>query len=143
MATMYDKILNFAGGPRTGGSKLPPRSKTTPQALTPQNVIDPNTGEFIGGVNDPGRSRPLGDGSTVNPAGTVMGDGTTIGAGGKPAPADQEDPITTQEKARRQIQQELDTQEKKRPRGRAANILTGGTGLLTEPSIARRTLLGA
>jgi hypothetical protein len=51
-------------------------------------------------------------------------------------------PIADSERARQQLQQELDTEENKRKKGRLSTIITGSTGLLDEASIARRTLLG-
>lgn len=44
--------------------------------------------------------------------------------------------------AQKQLQQETDDVEKRRKRGIGANLLTGGTGLLSSPNTARRSLMG-
>jgi hypothetical protein len=50
--------------------------------------------------------------------------------------------LTSDEKSRRQLEQERISMEKKRIRGRASTLYTGGSGLLDVPTTSRRSLMG-
>lgn len=102
----------------------------------------------MGGANPYNSDAPGYSSSPSNPAGNAGG-GVSAEAPGfvlpktpvdapsaAPAALNAEDPAVV-------AARDAATAEAQRPKGRAANVLTGGAGLLSSPSLARRTLLGS
>lgn len=89
---------------------------------------------MFGGVKIPTQGGQVDVGVPGNPILNV--EQTAAAMTPPPSPLNPEDPavVATRDAA---------TAESLRPKGRAANMLTGGSGLLSSPSLARRTLLGS
>lgn len=125
--TMYQRIQELAkqgkpksntgtfDGSQDSGAQVPGRG-TKPKELTAGDTVRGNLGGALGG----------------------MSASTTPDASAGPGVL-QVDPA---KKAASELQQQLDDQEKKRPRGRAATLLTGSAGLLSSPNVSRRSLMG-
>lgn len=120
------------------------------QQLAQQGRPASNTGTFDGSQDSAAKVPGRGTKPKLLQAGDVVRGnlGGPLAANGAPAPTPnpqtgapvmQVDPA---QKAQQELQQQLDDQENKRPRGRAATLLTGAGGLLTSPNVSRRSLMG-
>lgn len=135
MATMFQRLQEMAGADR--------RSTDTKARRT-----NPSTGNLVrlgdGSLVSFSKAQEMGylKGMSAPPKmepGTVMNEkGVIIKDGGSRADKAKED----SQLAQRQVQQELDEKERRRPKGRQSTIITGGTGIVDGPKTARRSLMG-
>lgn len=118
MATMYQRIQEFA---RTNQNRPVGPGEIDPVTGLPVTARTPSgpTG-FVGGQIAPQAATRAGETPVVNQAFQR----------------------NTAQQAQDQIAQELQQQESRRTRGRASTLFTGSGGLLSSPSVSRRSLMG-
>lgn len=127
MATMYQRIQELA----KKGRPAPTVGTFDDKGRATQGRTDVRP-KALEGQGDPQRGQLGGPGFSVNPPPQA---GTT-------PVVNQAYQMTDEQKAAAQLQQESIAAEKKRPRGRAATLLTGSAGLLSTPNVSRRSLMG-